>query len=184
MIPKTQHLDALSGDKPVSLFISGALVWKSVSAAVKFNREFCDRAEKIEEVNAAWILAEFELGEAVVAQQTPQSFFSIRGFFPQVAREAAGLGGARAMFAVLRLLPSFSPTGGEGVRRTDEGEFGSLLLVTSVPPHPSPLPRWGRGRLQRPAFVICGLQMRPALLSLAEDQRGWILIFIAHGSEK
>src|ERR1035437_7312762 len=46
--------------------------------------------------------------------------------------------------------------------------------------HPDPLPRWGRGRLQRRAIVICVLQMRPAILGLVEDQRGWIGIGLAH----
>jgi hypothetical protein len=45
----------LFGEKLVSFFISGALVWESMTAPVKFNRKFRDRAEEIKEVNATWI---------------------------------------------------------------------------------------------------------------------------------
>jgi len=72
MIPKTQHLDALFGEKSASFFIPGPLVRKAVSTTIKFNCEFCYRAVKVEEVNAAGILAaEFEFNKAAVTQQTP-----------------------------------------------------------------------------------------------------------------
>ena len=118
MIPKAQHLDALRCEKLVSPFISGSLVWKTVSAAIEFNGQLCQRAVEIEEENAAGILpAEFEFGETPVAQQTPQTFFGVSGFFAEMAGKIAGGGGAGAMFAIVRKLP----------------------------PHPGPLPRWGRG---------------------------------------
>jgi hypothetical protein len=69
VIPKTQHLDALNSEKLVSFFISGAPVWKTMSATIQFNREFCYRAEKIQEINSARILAaEFKFGETTVTQ--------------------------------------------------------------------------------------------------------------------
>ena len=87
VIPKAAHLDAAFRKKLISFVIFGPLVWKTMPAAVQFNREFCDRAVEIEEVDAARILsAEFEFVETVVTQQTPQAFFSISGFFSQVAR--------------------------------------------------------------------------------------------------
>jgi hypothetical protein len=122
MIPKTQHFDALRGEKLVSFFISGAPVRETMSATIEFNREFRDCAEKIEEVNAARILtAEFEFGKTTVAQQTPQSFFGISGLCAQSAREIAGDYRTSAIFAVLR-------------RR-------SFSFIVEEPPHP----RWGRG---------------------------------------
>jgi hypothetical protein len=155
VIPEAEHLDSLAGEELISFFVSGPLVGKTVSTAIKLNGEFCHRAVKIEEVYVAGILTpEFEFSEAAVTQQTPQAFFSIRGFFPQVAREAAGCCGAGAVFAVARLPPHPS--------------FGRLL------------PQWGRGRRQRRAAIFCGLQMRPAFLGLVEDQRGWIGIGLAH----
>lgn len=153
MIPKTERLDPSVSEELISFFVFGPLVWKTMPAAVQFNREFCDRAVKVEEVNTARILAaEFEFGKAAVAQQTPQAFFSISGFLSQVACKIAGGNGPGAVLADLRCWP----------------------------PHPIPLPRWGRGRLQRRAVVICGLQMRPTILGLVEDQRGRIGIGLAH----
>jgi hypothetical protein len=117
VIPKAAHLDAAFRKKLISFVIFGPLVWKTVPAAVQFNREFCDRAVEIEEVDAARILsAEFEFVETVVTQQTPQLLFGLSRFLTEMAGEVESLGSAGAVFAVARL-----------------------------PPHPIPLPRWGRG---------------------------------------
>jgi len=43
--------------EPVSFSISGALVWKTMSAAIEFDRQLRDRAVEIEEVDAARIPA-------------------------------------------------------------------------------------------------------------------------------
>ena len=127
MIPKTQYLDSLFREELVSFFIFGTLAWKTVPTAIQLNRELCDGAKEIEEINTAGILAtEFELGKTPIAQQTPQALFSFSGIVPQLASKVAGRGGARAVFAVLRRLP----------------------------PHPGPLPRWGRGRTHRRAAAI------------------------------
>jgi len=80
MIPKTQHLNSLFGQKLIALFISSALVWKSMSATIELDRKFYDRTEEIEKVNAARILsAKFEFDETAAAQQTPQFFFGVSG---------------------------------------------------------------------------------------------------------
>ena len=92
--------------KLISLLISGALVWKTVTAAIEFDCKLCDGAVEIQKVNAAGILAaKFEIVEAMVAQQTPQTLLGFRGVLPQSTGEVAGCGGARAMFAVLRCPP-------------------------------------------------------------------------------
>jgi len=68
MIPEAQHLDALLGEELVSLLVSGALVRKAVPATIEFDRELCDGAVEIEEVDPARVLAtEFEFIEATVA---------------------------------------------------------------------------------------------------------------------
>jgi hypothetical protein len=74
-----------------------------VSAAVEFNGEFCGGAVKIEKVNAALILpAEFEFGKATVAEQTPETFFGVSGFFAKGAGEVAGVNSPGAVLADLR----------------------------------------------------------------------------------
>ena len=130
VIPEAKHFDALAGEKSVSRFVSGPLVWKTVSAAVEFDRELRNRAVEIEEVDAARVLTtEFEFVETMVTQQTPQAFLGISGLLAELAGIVPGGGCAGAVFAVLRCAPprpliaSFSPTGGEGVRRTVEGKF-------------------------------------------------------------
>jgi hypothetical protein len=81
MIPKTEHLDPSVSEELISFFVFGSLVRKAVSAAIQFHSQLGKRAEKVEEVNAARILAaEFEFGEASVAQQTPQALFGFSGF--------------------------------------------------------------------------------------------------------
>src|SRR6266705_255326 len=117
MIPKTEHLDAAFRKKLISFFIFGPLVGKTVAAAIQFHGELGKRAEIVEKVDAARILsAEFEFGKAAVTQQPPQTMFSVRGFLSEMAGEVESLGSAGAVFAVAWL-----------------------------PPHPGPLPRWGRG---------------------------------------
>jgi hypothetical protein len=69
VIPKAQHLDALSGEELVSLFVFRPLVRETMSATVKFHRQLGERAAEVEEVDAARILpAKFELGETAVAE--------------------------------------------------------------------------------------------------------------------
>jgi len=125
MIPEAQHFDALLREELISLPISGALIEKAVPAAVKFNRQLRDRAVEIEEVAAAGVLAaKFEIIEAMVAEQAPQALFGVGGFLAELTGEVAGGGGAGAVLAVL----------------------------WRSPPHPHPLPRWGRGNFMR--FVV------------------------------
>jgi hypothetical protein len=95
-----------------------------MSPAIEFHCQLRPRAVEIEEVAPARILAaEFELVEAAVTKQAPQTLFGFGGFFTQAAGEVAGRGGASAM----------------------AGE---------LPPHPNPLPRWGRGDLNAVAFIV------------------------------
>src|ERR1035437_8722047 len=116
MIPKTEHLDPSVSEELISFFVFGSLIGKAVSAAIQFHSQLGKRAIKVEEVNTARILAaEFEFGKAAVAQQTPQALFSIRGFFPQVAREVEGCRGAGAMFAVAWVRGWGGGCGGGGV---------------------------------------------------------------------
>ena len=69
MIPEAHHFNPLYGEKLVSFFISGALVWETVPAADEFDRELRDGAVEIEEVNSARVLtAEFEFIESTVAE--------------------------------------------------------------------------------------------------------------------
>jgi hypothetical protein len=103
MIPKTEHLDAAFSEKLISFFVFGPLIRKAVSAAIEFHGKLGDGAVEIEKVNAASILAaEFEFGEAAVAQQTPQAFFSISGFFSQMAGEVAGGNSPGSVLAVFQ----------------------------------------------------------------------------------
>ena len=72
MIPKPQHLDSLGREEFISLFILGALVGKSMSAAVEFHRELGGGAVEIQKVRTAGVLAmEFEFAETSVAQKSP-----------------------------------------------------------------------------------------------------------------
>jgi len=72
MIPEAQHFDSLFLEKLITLFIPGALVGIAVSATVEFDGQLCYGAVEIQKVDAAAVLAaEFEIVEAMVAQQTP-----------------------------------------------------------------------------------------------------------------
>jgi hypothetical protein len=55
------------------------------------------------------LIAKFEVVEALVTQQTPQSFFVVGGFVAKLAGEVAGCGGASAVFAVLWQFPPTPP---------------------------------------------------------------------------
>src|SRR5438552_6397329 len=106
MIPKAQHFNPLFRKKSVSLFVLGALVWKTVSAAIKFDRQLRDGAIEIQEVDAAVILAaEFKFGEAAVAEQTPQAFLGVGGLLAELPGEVTAGRGAGAVFAVLWRVP-------------------------------------------------------------------------------
>jgi hypothetical protein len=127
MIPKAQHLDSLPFQETRPLLIFRSPFWKAVAATIEFDCKLCLRAVEIEEVNAAGILpTKLELVEAAMTQQTPQAFFGIGGICSELAREVACCGGAGTLLAVL-----WCP-----------------------PPHPGPLPRWGRGGRKR--FGIVG----------------------------
>lgn len=153
MVPEAQHLDALPGEEPVAGFISGPLIREAVSTTIQFDGQFRHGAVEIEEVDPAGILAtKLELGEAAVTQQAPEPLLSIRGLLAELAGEVTGSGAASAVFASVPFHPlilSFSPTGGEGVRRTVEGRSFGASFVVGLPPHPDPLPRWGRGNFGR-----------------------------------
>jgi hypothetical protein len=69
MVPKPQNLDSFLSEKAISLFISGPLVRKSVSSAIKLHGQVRKCAQEIEIVRAEWVLTtEFEIGKATVAQ--------------------------------------------------------------------------------------------------------------------
>ncbi len=90
VIPEAQNFDAMFGQKTVSLFIFGPLVRQAMPTAVEFDSQLCDSAIEIQEADAAGVLAaEFEIVEAMVAQQTPQTFLSIGGFGTELAGEVA-----------------------------------------------------------------------------------------------
>lgn len=126
MIPKAKHFDPLLGEELISLFVTCALVRKAMAAAIQFERELCQCAVKIQIVNAAGILtAEFEFVETAVAKQPPKAVFGIRRFLPKLTGKCASRRCAVANLAILRCPP----------------------------PHPDPLPQWGRGELPR-AFIV------------------------------
>jgi hypothetical protein len=100
MIPKAQHLNAPLGEKLVSLFILGALVWETMSTAIQFNRQPGQRAVEIQEVDAAGVLTtKLEFVETTVAQQTPEPLFRQRGFFAKPPGKVASSSGARTVMA-------------------------------------------------------------------------------------
>jgi hypothetical protein len=102
MIPEAQYFDALPGEESVSFFVSCSLIGKTMSTTIQFDRELCNGAVEIEEVNTAGILAtEFESVEAAVTEQAPQMFLCVSGFCAKLAREGAGGCSAGAMFAVV-----------------------------------------------------------------------------------
>ena len=77
MVPKTQHLDALTRNEFVTFFIMRMLAGKTVATTVQFNRKLRQRAIEIQEVDATSILAaKFKLAKTTVAQQTPEPLFS------------------------------------------------------------------------------------------------------------
>jgi hypothetical protein len=129
MIPKPQDFDSLRFEEPRPLLISCAPLRKTMASTIEFNRELCHRAVEIQEVDATGVLpAELELVETAMAQQTPHAFLGIGGIFSELAREVARRGGARTLFAVL----------------------------WRSPPHPNPLPRWGRGKGMR-IYITCAV---------------------------
>ena len=78
VIPKTQHFDALFREKLIPLFIMLTLVGETMSASVQLNRKFGYHAIEIQKVDTTSILvAELELAETTVAQQTPEPLFCI-----------------------------------------------------------------------------------------------------------
>ena len=110
MIPEAQHFDALFSEELVSFLIPGPLVWKAVPAAIEFDRQLCDDAVEIEEVDAAGVLpAEFEFAETPITQQTPEAFLGVGGVLAELAGEFAGGGGAGAVFAVANAPVAPSP---------------------------------------------------------------------------
>ena len=132
MIPETQHFDALFREKTVSLFILGALVGKTVPTTIKFHSQLRAWAIEIEKVDTACVLAaELELVETIGTQQTPQALLGLGGFRAELAGEIASSRCASAMFAVL----------------------------WRSPPHPNPLPRWGRGNFVRVVVVAHGQRL-------------------------
>jgi len=78
MVPKAEHFDALFSQETISLFVAGTLVGKSVPAAGRLHCEARDDTRKIEEVDAARVLAaELEVREATITKQTPQAFLAV-----------------------------------------------------------------------------------------------------------
>ena len=78
-VPKAQHFDVLFSQESVSVFVAGTLVRKSMPAAVQLHREPCLDTEKIEKVDAAWVLAaKLEFRKPTVTQQIPQAFLRVR----------------------------------------------------------------------------------------------------------
>src|SRR2546427_4189419 len=102
MIPEAQHLDSLFREKAVSLFILGALVGKAVTAAIELDPELRDGAVRIEEVDAAGVLAsKLEFIEAPSAKQAPETLFGFSRFLAELPGEIPGSGSAGAVFAIL-----------------------------------------------------------------------------------
>jgi len=67
VIPKAPHLDSLISQKAIALFVARPLFGKTVPAAVKFHRQPRCNAEKIQEVDAARVLAaKFEISKTPV----------------------------------------------------------------------------------------------------------------------
>jgi len=129
MIPKAQHLDALSGEELVSLFVFRPSVRETMSATIQFHGQPGERTIEVQEVNAARVLApKLEPGEVAAPEQTPQASLRVGGFLTKLASEVAGGRCAGALFAVL----------------------------WRSPPHPDPLPRWGRGNFARVVVIAHG----------------------------
>src|SRR5262249_6369639 len=116
VIPETQHFDALRSEELVSLLIPRPLIREAVTAAVQFDGQLGARAVEIEEVDTARVLAtELEVAETAISKQAPETLLRVGGFLAEVTGKVAGSGCASPAFAI------------------------------APPPHPSPLPRWGRG---------------------------------------
>ena len=72
MIPKSQLLDALYGQKLFPLFIMHTLLRHAVLKAIKFNGQFCQRAVNIQEVFVGRMLpTELESGKTARPQCPP-----------------------------------------------------------------------------------------------------------------
>ncbi len=81
VVPKPQHLDALLRQKAIPLFVTRTLIGKSVPATIGFDREMGSNTEKVQEINAAGILAaELELLKTAVAKQKPEAFLVVGRF--------------------------------------------------------------------------------------------------------
>jgi hypothetical protein len=97
MIPKAQHLDFPAGEKTIAHPVTGALIRKTVTAAIQFHRQPCRHTKEIEKINAAGILpAKFETGKSAITQLPPQAFLGSSGRFSEMAGEVPGRNGARA----------------------------------------------------------------------------------------
>jgi hypothetical protein len=96
VVPKTQHFDALLRQKTISFFVADTLIGKAVPAAVEFHRPPRSDAKKIQEVDAARILAtKFEFCKAPGAEQTPGALPGIGGLAAERAGEITGFSGTR-----------------------------------------------------------------------------------------
>ena len=76
MIPEAEHLDALPGEELVSDLIFRPLVREAMAAPIKLHSQPGDWAVEIEEEDAARVLpSKFELSEAPVTEQAPETLF-------------------------------------------------------------------------------------------------------------
>src|SRR5207237_8359717 len=106
MIPETQHLDAVFGEKLIPFFVPGPLVREAMSAAIEFDRKLCGGTVEIQEVDAARMLAaELEFIETMVTQHTPQALLGVGGFRAELTGEIASGRCAGAVFTVLWRSP-------------------------------------------------------------------------------
>ena len=141
MIPKTQFLNSLCGEKFCAHLIALKLARGSVLKSVQFNAQPRKPAIKVQEVGADRILpAEFEAGESAGFQRAPELCF------------------------LFGLLTSQSPRILDGVHEAEDKQRPTINKPLSLPSPRSSLA--GRGDLVRNSRV-----QRDSLFSLAPRRR-------------
>ncbi len=169
MIPGTQDIDLLVGEKTVSLFIFGPLIGKAVSATIEFDGELRHGAIEIEKVDAAGVLpAKFEIVEAMVTQQTPEALLRVRGSLAELAGEIARTRGACGCLPYRGVCPSSVLRIAAYPKRKgwDEGRNhrGFCWYHSRAAPSPWPSPPRGRWYHSRDVVVAFAFAFASALL--------------------
>jgi tRNA (guanine-N7-)-methyltransferase len=90
-----------------------------------------ERGPATHRVDDVWLEVGFGGGEHLVWQAQHHPNIGIIGAEPYV----------NGVVKLLSQIDSLSPSGGEG-----QGEGAEFTAARASPPHPSPLPHWGRGR--------------------------------------